>query len=70
MSYYQLGQLEEARSELAQSREMIDNKFKAGLDEGDGNGYWFDWLLGRILLDEASSMIEQMPSVKSSASVK
>jgi serine/threonine protein kinase len=70
MSHYQLGQLDEARSELAQSREMIDNKFKAGLDEGDGNGYWFDWLLGEILMHEASSMIEQMPSVKASVPVK
>ena len=70
MSCYQLGQLDEARSELAQSREMIGNKFKAGLDEGDGNGFWFDWLLGEILMHEASSMIEQMPTVKSSVPVK
>ena len=67
MSHYQLGQLNEARSELAQSREMIENKFKTGLDQGDGNGYWFDWLLGKILLQEASSLIEQAPPNKSSA---
>ncbi len=65
MSYYQLGQRDEARSELAQSRQLIEDKFKAGLDEGDGNGYWFDWLLGKILLKEASALIGPAPAVKS-----
>jgi serine/threonine protein kinase len=60
MSYHRLGQSENASSELAQSRELIDNKFKAGLDLGDGGqGYWFDWVLGQILEREASSMIEE-----------
>ncbi len=70
MAHYQLGHLDEARFELAQSREIIENKFKTGLDQGDGNGYWFDWLLGKILLHEASSLIEQAPVSKSSVQVK
>ena len=70
MCQYQLGHLDDARSELAQSREIIENKFKTGLDQGDGNGYWFDWLLGKILLHEASSLIEQVSVNKSSAQVK
>ena len=70
MSCYQLGQPAEARSELAQSRELIQNKFITGLDEGDGNGYWFDWLLGRLLLQEATYLIDQTPPVKPAASLK
>ena len=54
MACHRLGQAVDAQSELAQSRELIDNKFKAGLDAGDGaQGFWFDWILGRILEREA-----------------
>jgi hypothetical protein len=70
MSYCQLGQHDEARSELAQSREMIENKFKTGLDQGDGNGYWFDWVLGNILLQEAGHLIGQTPLVKPPVPIK
>jgi eukaryotic-like serine/threonine-protein kinase len=64
MSHHQLGQLEEARSELAQSRTIIENKFKDDLDLGDGTkGFWFDWCLGRILLREAITLIEGSPGV-------
>jgi hypothetical protein len=70
MSHYQLGHLNEAHSELALGREMIENKFKAGLDQGDGNGYWFDWVLGNILLREAQALIERTPLVKPSAPVR
>ena len=62
LSDHQLGQAENARSELARSRELIDNKFKAGLDPGDGyQGFWFDWILGRILEREAIATIESPP---------
>ena len=62
MACHGLGQTENARSELAQSRELIDNKFNAGLSLGDGNqGYWFDWVLGQILEREAISDIETAP---------
>jgi serine/threonine protein kinase len=70
MSHYQLGHLDEARSELAQSREMIENKYKAGLDQGDGNGYWFDWVLGKILLREAGALIKGTAQVKPSAPIR
>jgi hypothetical protein len=61
--------MDEARSELAHSSKIIDNKFKTGLDGGNGNGYWFDWLLGKILLQEAGSLIQQVPVNKSSAQI-
>ena len=59
MSYHQLGQPENARAELAQSREIIDNKLVNGLDLGGGGnqGYWFDWQVGNILLHEATGLI-------------
>jgi serine/threonine protein kinase len=64
MSCLQFGQTENARSELAQCRELIDNKFKAGLDLGDGGqGYWFDWVLGQILEREAIADIGKVALV-------
>ena len=68
MSHYQLGHLGEARSELAQSREIIGNKYKVGLGPGNGKeGYWFDWVVGKILLREADALIEGTPQASPSA---
>ena len=66
MACHGLGQGENARSELALSRELIDNKFNARLTLGDGNqGYWFDWVLGQILEREAITDLEGVrPSPK------
>jgi hypothetical protein len=62
MSCWQTHQPNEARSELAQARESIETKFKGGLDRGTGvQGFWFDWVFGRILLREATSLIENSP---------
>jgi hypothetical protein len=56
MSHLRLDQTELAHAELAQGRELIDHQFKAGLVAGDGDkGFWFDWVLGRILEREASA---------------
>ncbi len=57
MCYYQLGQLDYARSELAQSRDLTI-KSNGGLEMGDGKtGFWFDWALVRILLREAAGLV-------------
>ena len=62
MSDQQLGKTDEARSQLAQAREIIDNKFKSQLDRGTPmQGFWFDWVFARILLNEATAMIEGNP---------
>ncbi|HTY85891.1 MAG TPA: serine/threonine-protein kinase [Candidatus Acidoferrum sp.] len=59
MACQRLGQGNEARSELNQARGAIENKFKTGLDRGTGvQGFWFDWLFARILLREATPLIE------------
>jgi hypothetical protein len=63
MSCQHLGQTGEARSELAQARAMIDDKFKNGLDHGTGvQGFWFDWVFARILLREAMPLVEKSAS--------
>jgi hypothetical protein len=65
MSAQHLGQTGEARSELTQARSMIEDKFKKnGLDRGTGvQGFWFDWIFARILLGEATALIEGTPQV-------
>jgi len=60
MSCHQLGQAAEAASELAIGRESIQGKFNDGLDPGDAShGFWFDWIFARILLREATLLIER-----------
>jgi hypothetical protein len=59
MSDQRLGQIGKARSELAQAREIIQNKYKSPLERGTPmQGFWFDWTFARILLREASALIE------------
>ena len=40
-----------------QSRELIEKKFRTGLDLGGGaHGFWFDWIFARTLLREAERL--------------
>ena len=58
MAYYQSGQSNEAGSELALGRQLIDDKFKTGLDHGrPGSGFWYDWVYARHLSREAAALI-------------
>ncbi len=69
MSCHQLGQTEEAASELAQGQESIQGKFNDGLDLGSAlHGFWFDWVFARILLSEATTLIEPRPPAPHPAS--
>jgi serine/threonine protein kinase len=62
MASYQLHQVAEAHTGLAQGREVIDSKFKGGLDQGNAaQGFWFDWVFARVLLREATDLIEPRP---------
>jgi serine/threonine protein kinase len=64
MACCQLDDVAQARRELAQGRNLVGAEFATGLQEGDGaNGFWFDWLFARILLNEADALIEKSPSV-------
>jgi len=58
MAYFQNGQTNEACAELAQGRQLIEEKFKTGLDHGrPGSGFWYDWVYARHLAQEASALI-------------
>jgi hypothetical protein len=62
MSCYQLGETNEAVSELADGRKLIDAEFENGLSEGNGaEGFWYDWLFARILLREADALVKEHP---------
>jgi tetratricopeptide (TPR) repeat protein len=59
MCYFRLGQHEQARSELAKSRALIEECSKtAFVSYDDGRGWWFDWFLARILEREAAATID------------
>jgi eukaryotic-like serine/threonine-protein kinase len=59
MSEQKLGKTAEASSQLQEAREIVENKFKSQLDLGNPTqGFWFDWLFARILLNEATTLIQ------------
>ncbi len=59
LALQQLGDAVEARKQLEQSRELIEKKFRTGLDLGGGaHGFWFDWIFARTLLREAGDSFE------------
>ncbi len=62
MALYRLGDENGSRAELAQARAAVEAKFKAGLDAGsDRDGFWFDWVLTRILVREATALVAAAP---------
>ena len=59
MCDYQQGRSDDACAELTQARQLVEDKFKGGLDRGQaGLGFWFDWVYARHLVQEASVMID------------
>lgn len=59
MAHQQRGERKLAGLERAEAREAIEKKFTGKLDAGNGGeGYWFDWLLARVLLGEANVLFE------------
>src|ERR1035441_4646634 len=59
MALRRSGQVAEARSELAQARAAVTTRFSTQLQPFEGNCYWFDWVLARILLREAETIVGQ-----------
>ena len=55
MAHFRLGQIKEARSELARSRTMVENYHLAN----NPYVYWWDQVLARILLREATAVIKE-----------
>jgi eukaryotic-like serine/threonine-protein kinase len=70
MTCQQRGQSSEAQSELEQARQVIEAKFQHGLDRGNHvSGIWYDWVFARILLREATALIEGQSFPGSASSV-
>jgi len=62
MSCWRMNQPQAAQAEFSQGREMIETKFKSGLDQGNAaQGFWFDWVYARILLQEATGLLGDKP---------
>jgi serine/threonine protein kinase len=62
MALYRLGESEAAWSELGQARTSVEDIFKSPLELGNrADGFWFDWVLARILLREATDLIGPAP---------
>lgn len=60
MAYHQTGKTAEAASELRKGRDIIETRFRDNLDRGEGNrGFWFDWIFARMLLHEATTIVEE-----------
>ena len=58
MSYHQLGQAEQARSALAKSRELVEERWGTPFTvNADSRGFWYDWFFARILEREAAATI-------------
>ena len=52
------GQPENARAELALANDSINREFADGLNPGTSSqGFWFDWVIARLLGEEAVSQI-------------
>jgi hypothetical protein len=59
MSMQQLHREDQAESELATGRKLIEAAFKPGLVREDfKGGFWFDWVIARILMREAEQLIQ------------
>jgi len=67
MACQQLARNEEARVELAQARELINSKFANDPESGEeAKAGWFDWEFAKVLLREATALIEPtIPTVLS-----
>ena len=58
LASWHLNETAEAEAQLAQSRDSIKNRFASGLQDGDQtDGYWYDWIIARVLLQEADALI-------------
>jgi serine/threonine protein kinase len=64
LALFKTSHKEEALRELNQGRQSIEDKFNEGLESGSAaQGFWFDWVFARILLREATGLIDSRASV-------
>jgi hypothetical protein len=54
-----LNQMDDASRELTPAHDVVEKKFALGLEPGNKmNGFWFDWVFARVLLQEAAALIQ------------
>jgi len=63
MACFRLGDIQTAKAAMAPMRERIDKAFSPDLPAayepfGQYQGYWWDWIIARILFHEAEELIE------------
>jgi eukaryotic-like serine/threonine-protein kinase len=59
MASHALGDAPAAKAHLEAARDAVERRFASPLGEGSGStGYWYDWLFARVLVREASELIE------------
>ncbi len=59
MAYYRLGRAAEATDEWAKAQAILDERSQGGLTAGSPTqGFWFDWAFARILMREATTLLE------------
>jgi len=59
MSLFHAGQRAEARAELTKAQATVTARFESELQPFEGNAFWFDWVLARILMREAQTVVGQ-----------
>jgi eukaryotic-like serine/threonine-protein kinase len=60
MACQRRGRGSEARRELARAQRIIESSFQTGIEHGSHtSGYWHDWVFARLLLREATALIER-----------
>ena len=58
MALQRAGHPEDAREELAAARDQVLANSRKPFEMGtSGEGFWFDWMIARILLAEADGVI-------------
>jgi len=68
MAHHQAGNHARARDEFAAVRRVIEQRLSESMELGGGSeGYWFDWVLARILLRAATEMIDETARTEASA---
>jgi serine/threonine protein kinase/tetratricopeptide (TPR) repeat protein len=70
MAHMNTGESELARADLLAARELMEMRLRNGLDRGRGTpvqGFWFDYAFARILLREATGVVQLDEVVKSRA---
>jgi eukaryotic-like serine/threonine-protein kinase len=60
MASHQLGEWNKSRSELELGRKLIESHFAENLKlDNESGGPWYDWLFARVLLREATNLVEK-----------